>query len=89
MNDRKVEITAKVIEFAAEQGGVEPGQVFPATHFVNDLNYDSLDLVEFTMSLEDEFEMSVPDDAAMDLRTVEQVVDYVMAHQTVVVVKVE
>ena len=89
MNDRKVEITAKVIELAAEQGGVEPGQVFPATHFVNDLNYDSLDLVEFTMSLEDEFEMSVPDDAAMDLRTVEQVVDYVMAHQTVVVVKVE
>ena len=89
MNDRKVEITAKVIELAAEQGGVEPGQVFPATHFVNDLNYDSLDLVEFTMSLEDEFEMSVPDDAAMDLRTVEQVVDYVMAHQTVAVVKVE
>ena len=89
MNDRKVAIAVTVIELAAEQGGVDPGQVFAATHFVNDLNYDSLDLVEFTMSLEDEFEMSVPDDAAMDLRTVEQVVDYVMAHQTVAVVKVE
>lgn len=89
MNDRKVAIAAKVIELAAEQGGVDPAQVFPSTHFVNDLNYDSLDLVEFTMSLEDEFEMSVPDDAAMDLRTVEQVVEYVIAHQTVAVVKVE
>ena len=81
MDVRKENIAAKVIELAAEQGGVEPSQVFLETHFINDLHYDSLDVVEFTMSLEDEFEMSVPDEAAVELHTVGNVVEFVMAHQ--------
>ena len=85
MDDRKENIAAKVIELAAEQGGVEPSQVFLETHFVNDLHYDSLDVVEFTMSLEDEFEMSVPDEAAVELHTVGNVVEYVLVNQSSVV----
>ena len=85
MDDRKENITAKVIELAAEQGGVEPSQVFLETHFVNDLHYDSLDKVEFAMSVEDEFEMSVPDEAAVELHTVEKVVEYVLVNQPSVV----
>ena len=80
MEDRKTEVTGKVIELAAEQAGVSPAEVTPDSHFFNDLNYDSLDVVEFTMEVEDEFELSVPDDVAQTLDTVGKVVDYVLAH---------
>lgn len=70
-------ILSKVIELAADQGGVDPAHVCPETHFINDLNFDSLDVVEFTMSLEDAFGLSVPDEDAENLRTVGQVTDYV------------
>ena len=82
MDDRKNEVAKKVIELAAEQGGVDPSTVALATHFVNDLHYDSLDAIEFTMSLEDEFEVSVPDEEAEKLDTVQKVVDYVLSHTT-------
>jgi acyl carrier protein len=71
------EIAAKVIELAAKQGCVAKDMVTLETHFVNDLNYDSLQMVEFTMELEDEFEMSVPDEEVTNLMTVGSVVDYV------------
>ena len=70
------QIAQKVIELAAEQGGVPASEVTPAHHFVNDLNFDSLDVVEFTMSLEDEFELSVADEAIAKLLTVGQVIEY-------------
>jgi acyl carrier protein len=80
MEERKRQITAKVIELAAEQAGVNPAQVTPDSHFVNDLNYDSLDAVNLIMEVEDEFELSVPDDVAQTLDTVGKLVDYVLAH---------
>ena len=70
-------ILTKVIELAADQGGVDPANVCSETHFINDLNFDSLDVVEFTMSLEDAFGLSVPDEDAENLRTVGQVTEYV------------
>ena len=73
----KQEITEKVIHLAADQVGVEPATVTPDTHFINDLNYDSLDQVEFAMDAEDEFEMQVPDEDAEKFQTVGQVIDYV------------
>lgn len=80
MSDVHATVAARVIALAAEQSGVDPASITPATHFVNDLNFDSLDMVEFTMALEDEFELSVPDDDAPGLLTVGQVIDYVIAH---------
>ena len=73
----KQEITQKVIELAAAQVGVDPATVSPETHFINDLNYDSLDQVEFAMEAEDEFEVSVPDEDAEKFDTVGKVIDYV------------
>ena len=73
----KQEITQKVIELAAAQVGVDPATVSPDTHFINDLNYDSLDQVEFAMEAEDEFELSVPDEDAEKFDTVGKVIDYV------------
>ena len=73
----KQEITQKVIELAAAQVGVDPATISPETHFINDLNYDSLDQVEFAMEAEDEFELSVPDEDAEKFDTVGKVIDYV------------
>ena len=74
------EIQQKIIAIAAEYGCVKPEQVTPASHFINDLEYDSLQIVEFTMAVEDEFELSVPDEAAEKLMTVGAVIDYVVEH---------
>lgn len=80
MEDRKAEVSRRVFELAAEHGSVEASTITPDTHFVNDLNFDSLDVVEFTMGVEDEFEISVSDDEATKFQTVGQVVEYVAAH---------
>ena len=48
---RDASVREKVIEIAAKQGGVEPSQATPEHHFENDLNFDSLNKVEFAMSL--------------------------------------
>lgn len=77
------QIATKVIELAAEHGGVLSAEVTPAHHFVNDLNYDSLDRVEFAMSLEDEFEMSVPDERADQFQTVGDVIRYIQEQSAV------
>ena len=77
-DDRKVEIFNAVAGIAAEQGDVELARVTPETHFINDLNFDSLQTVEFVMALEDRFRVTVPDEQARELLTVGQVVDFVV-----------
>lgn len=81
MDDRLSTISRRVVELAAEQVGADPATVVRETHFVNDLHYDSLEVVEFVMKLEDEFELTVPDDVVDQLDTVGKVIDYV-AEQT-------
>ena len=81
MEDRKAEMVRKVIELAAEQAGVAADTLTPASHFVDDLNFDSLDKVEFAMEVEDEFEMSVPDDRVDELKTIGDVVDFVAENE--------
>lgn len=83
MDDRRAEITAKVFALAAEHGAVDAACIRSETHFVDGLHFDSLQMVEFTMELEDELEMTVPDEEAAKLMTVGAVVDYVMAHPAV------
>ena len=72
------EIEQKVIELAAKQGAVDPKEVLPASHFVNDLGYDSLDRVEFAMSLEDEFSLSIPDEQAEKAQFVEDAIRFII-----------
>ncbi|HEX7009152.1 MAG TPA: acyl carrier protein [Phycisphaeraceae bacterium] len=74
------EIEEKVIAIVAEQMGVDKGEISRDTHFVNDLNADSLDTVELVMEFEDEFETSIPDEEAEKIQTVGQAIDFIKEH---------
>jgi len=50
------------------------------THLINDLQLDSLDRVELTMSIEDAFRIEIPDEDAERVVTVKQVLDYLQMH---------
>ena len=63
-----------------EQLGVDEEQVTPEASFVDDLNADSLDLVELIMSLEEEFGAEISDEDAEKIRTLQDAVDYIDEH---------
>ena len=73
-------VQERVIKIVAEQMGVEKSKVAPETSFVNDLGADSLDTVELVMELEDEFDISIPDEDAEKIQTVGQAIKYIEEH---------
>ncbi len=74
------EIEEKVIQIVSEQMSVDKGEIARETSFVNDLNADSLDTVELVMELEDEFDLTIPDEEAGKLKTVGEAIDYIQKH---------
>ena len=66
----RAEVFEKARAIAAEQASVDPTAVTDETIFQADLDYDSLDLVEFTMKLEDAFDIAISDQEADDVKTV-------------------
>jgi acyl carrier protein len=74
-------VTASTFErlkkIIVEQLGVDEADVKLEASFVDDLNADSLDLVELVMSLEEEFGTEISDEDAENIRTVQNAVDYV------------
>jgi acyl carrier protein len=75
------EVFGKIQEITADRLGVDEGDVTSDASFREDLEADSLDLVELIMELEEQFGMEIPDDEAEKITTVEEAVDYVMEHQ--------
>lgn len=76
----KEEILAKLKPIVAEQLGVDESEVKEDASFTEDLNADSLDLVELIMSLEEQYKLQISDEDAEKITTVGEAVDYISDH---------
>ncbi|MCF0194282.1 MAG: acyl carrier protein [Bacteroidaceae bacterium] len=75
------EIQAKVTEIIVDKLGVDESSVVPTASFTNDLGADSLDTVELIMELEKQFDITIPDEEAEKITTVQDALDYIAAHK--------
>lgn len=73
-------VEERVKKIVCEQLGVKESEVQNASSFVEDLGADSLDTVELVMALEEEFETEIPDEEAEKLASVQNAIDYIVAH---------
>jgi acyl carrier protein len=71
------EIIAGLGEIVEEIAGVPADEVTPNKSFVDDLDIDSLSMVEIAVAAQDKFGVEIPDDQLKDLTTVQDVVNYI------------
>ncbi len=71
-----MELNVKVTNLIETQLGVEKEKIVPTASFIDDLGADSLDIVELIMSMEEEYDIEIPDEDAEKLKTVQNVMDY-------------
>jgi len=73
-------ISERLKKIVVDQLGVDESEVVSSASFVEDLNADSLDLVELIMSLEEEFKLQISDEDAEKITTVQEAEDYIEEH---------
>ena len=72
-----MDVFEKVREIMSEKRDVDIDSITLDTSFVNDLESDSLDIVEFIMAVEEEFGIEIPDEDAEKISTVRDAVEYI------------
>ena len=77
---RVSDVRERVISLVAEKMDVDAGQITDETHFVNDLQSDSLDIAELVIDLEEEFDVTINDEDAQNIQTVGEAVAFIEAH---------
>ena len=74
------DIASEVKRIIKEQLDVEEKDIKPESTFIEDLGADSLGLVELVLAFEEAFEIDIPDEDTEKIKTVQDAVDYVLAH---------
>ncbi len=72
-----VDVQQRVIELIAEQLEKDISEISPEMSFADDLGADSLDLVELIMTVEEEFNIEIPDEEAENIKLVKDAINYV------------
>ncbi len=75
-----MDVAERVISITAEQLGVDKGKITMDSRFKEDLEADSLDLVELIMAFEEEFGGEISDDDAQKITSVGEAVTYLQSH---------
>ncbi len=75
--EETIMIFDKIKEIVIEQLGVEEDIVTPEANIQDDLGADSLDIVDLIQTIEDEYDLSIPDEAVESIKTVGDIVAYV------------
>ncbi len=75
------EIAERVVEIIKDKLSVEKEQITPEASFTSDLGADSLDTVELIMELEKVFNIEIPEEEAQQIKTVQDAINYIEAHQ--------
>ena len=70
-------VEQRVIDIVSEHFAYEKEKITRNTTFIEDIGADSLDIVEFVMELEEEFDINIPDDAAEKIQTVGQAIKFI------------
>lgn len=70
----------KIRDIIAEKLNIDKEEITQESSFIDDLNADSIDIVELIMTLEDELEIEIPDEDVEGFKTVGDVVNYVKEH---------
>lgn len=77
---KDTQIKSVVIDIIARQFSVDDSYISDCTNILDDLEADSLDVVELLMEIEDELGIAVPDADVLGLRTINEVVSYISRH---------
>lgn len=75
------ELMARIVKVTVSELGVNEAEVVPSSSFQDDLGADSLDVVELVMALEQEFGISIPDDAVQSIKTVQDAYNYISSQE--------
>ncbi|MDN3029079.1 acyl carrier protein [Streptomyces sp. S.PB5] len=80
MNAVQEEVRSGLADIVNEITGVPHEEVLPHKYFADDLDVDSLSMVEVVVAAEERFGVTIPDEAAGRLKTVSDAIDYILAH---------
>jgi acyl carrier protein len=75
------DVADRVKKIVIEHLGVDEDKVVESANFIEDLGADSLDTVELVMAFEEEFGCEIPDDAAENISTIKNAIDFIESQQ--------
>ncbi len=77
LNQKKEQILSRIKPIIANQLHISEDKITPEANLIKDLNIESLDTIELTMAIEEEFHIEIPDEDAEAMKTVDDILIYI------------